>query len=208
MPIPNVLTANNWKTQGLTLRTTLEKIKKISTGVSEALRDLAAADNGPAWEVLPKHTAYVATNQAITATINAHTGNAQLNTLLTNMRNGLPQVKTGWEHAIDGLTMQQAITTPALYVVFHSWGQTVAIEENIEYLHDKAAHMSPAALFTKYVPSGAPRELTLDDQPLVQALTQAPGHADPAGWAKVDGHVDTMLRARWVHFKDWLKHQL
>jgi hypothetical protein len=208
MPLPNVLTVNNWKNQGLTLRTTLDKIKKLSTGVSDALRDLATAYNLPDWEVQQKHNAYVAANQAITATSNAHVNNAALTTLLNNMRNALPHVKQDWEHAIDGLTMNQTFGTAALYNAFHTWAATQHIEESVEFLKAHHDNVAVATLYQMYISPGAPKQLNVDDN-IIQAIVNAPGHNNPAMWAKVHGAIDGMIaNQRFAQFKQSLKHVL
>lgn len=207
MPLPAVLTVNNWKNQGLTLRTTLDKIKKLSTGISDALRDLSAAYNLPAWETAPKHQAYADTNASITATLNAHANNAALTTLLNNMRNALPHVKQDWIAAINGLTLNTALGTPAFYNVLHTWAAAHAFEESLEFLKAKHDNVAIPALFTTYIGHGAPKLLNVDDD-LIQALTAAPGHNAPAAWQKVQGDVNAMVLGRWAEFLQSLKNAL
>lgn len=208
MAIPTVLSETNWKNQGLTLRSTFEKIKKQQTGVSGALRSLAAADHLPAWDVAPKHQAYTAVHNSLVAAENTHTNNAALKTLLTQMKNALPQVKQSWQHAIDAIDLNLIFGTAQLYNVFHGWAVSQHIQESVEFIRDYKAHVSPATLYATYIPNGSPKEINIDDSIRV-AIAQAPGHNAPAAFADAYVEVERMMNGgRIAGFKTHLKGQL
>jgi len=78
MPIQPALTEANWNANGLTKRSTLEKVKNPKTRVSEALRAYAAVAGGGIEALPAKGAALKAIKTLLTAMKPMHKGNTKI----------------------------------------------------------------------------------------------------------------------------------
>jgi hypothetical protein len=158
------LKENDWKQNGLTKRTTGEKIKHPKTQVSEALRDYAnVATRG-----IDQHDRKAAALQAIKDKLGRcrqnHNGNRQLLAHITLMEQDLNTEVQNLNRTIDDLTVDDILADAAATTVFLDYCRNVEHNEDpFDLVVGIAKGTSRNTLYTTYVAATGSKALNFTE---------------------------------------------
>ena len=163
MPIDPFLIEGSWKSAGLSKRTTAEKVKFKKTNVSEALRAYAAVANLGFERAADKQTRLKAIKTVLTKCKADHRSNAAFVAYIDNVEKGVVREAARLNKALEALTLDMILATPALFTPFHAYCNNVEHNpEPLEFLRDVRANVAAPTLIATYVRDGAPKEVNVD----------------------------------------------
>jgi hypothetical protein len=179
------LAENHWKTNGLSKRTTMEKIKNRKTGISEALREYAPLPHGAVFDRLAdKKTVLKKIKDALDKCRRTSTGNQALLGHLTIMDTALAGEIRTINDALTAATVDNILQDAGKARAFLAYCDLVEHNpEPFEFLMRFQRGDSKDALFRDCIPEGAPKQLNLSDNAgkvVIEALTQ--NHSDATAW--------------------------